>query len=128
MEEQIYYHTNTIFLTRGHHYWSTPAVRAIPKKLPEYDELFNEYSGDEPIIDATSDRNSGQQEIYVFVNDSQLASADLIVSEYGSTDTAELCNVVLAKPSEEFEGEECKRWLYDKLREVWEKEGYGYVR
>ena len=55
----MYYHTNTIFLMRGHRYWSIPAVRAIPKKLPKYDELFNEYSGDKLIVDAMSDRNGG---------------------------------------------------------------------
>ena len=64
----------------------------------------------------------------MFINDSPLASAELIVSEYGNTDTTELCSVVLAKPFDEFEGEESKRWLYDKLREVWTEEGYGYVR
>ena len=122
----MYYHTNTIFLTRGHRYWSTPAVRAIPKKLPEYDGLFNEHSGSKQIVDAMSDRNGGQQEIYLLINDTK--SAEIIVYEYGSPGATELCSVVLAKPFDEFKCEECKRWLYDKLREVWEEEGYGYVR
>ena len=124
----MYYHTNTIFLTQWHRYWSIPAVRAIPKKLPKYDELFDDHSGDKLIVDAMSDRNGGEQEIHVLINDSPLASAELIVSEYGNTDTTELCSVVLAKPFDAFDDEEDKRWLYDKLREVWEEEGYGYVR
>ena len=123
----MYYHTNTTFLTRGHRYWSTPAVRAIPKKLPEYDELPDER--DTTIIDAMPDKNGRQQEIQLRINDSKFASAEIIVYEYGyGPGATALCSVVLAKPFDAFDDEEDKRWLYDKLREVWEEEGYGYVR